>query len=408
MDIYKEALEMHKKNVGKIDIISKVKTNSDHDLSLAYSPGVAEPCRIIAENPGELNTYTARGNMIAVVSDGSAVLGLGNIGARAALPVMEGKCVLFKQFGGVSAFPICIDSQDNEVVISTIRMLEPSFAGINLEDIAAPRCFEIEDRLKRETNMLIFHDDQHGTAIVTLAGLFGALKIYRKDITEVKIVVNGAGAAGTSIANLLNCIGATDIIVCDSKGIIYKGREGLNAAKQRLAELTNSNNIKGGLSCALEDADVFIGVSVANVLAAEMIKKMKKNPIIFALANPEPEIKPELAMECGVRIIATGRSDYPNQVNNVLAFPGIFRGALDARAIEINTEIKLAAVKAISEIVSNNLKEDYIIPKPFDRRVLPAVAVSVARAAMETGNTRGEVDLEFIERKAKKIIENRL
>lgn len=408
MDIYKEALEMHKKNVGKIDIISKVKTNSDHDLSLAYSPGVAEPCRIIAENPGELNTYTARGNMIAVVSDGSAVLGLGNIGARAALPVMEGKCVLFKQFGGVSAFPICIDSQDNEVVISTIRMLEPSFAGINLEDIAAPRCFEIEDRLKRETNMLIFHDDQHGTAIVTLAGLFGALKIYRKDITEVKIVVNGAGAAGTSIANLLNCIGATDIIVCDSKGIIYKGREGLNAAKQRLAELTNSNNIKGGLSCALEDADVFIGVSVANVLAAEMIKKMKKNPIIFALANPEPEIKPELAMECGVRIIATGRSDYPNQVNNVLAFPGIFRGALDARAIEINTEMKLAAVKAISEIVSNNLKEDYIIPKPFDRRVLPAVAVSVARAAMETGNTRGEVDLEFIERKAKRIIENRL
>ncbi len=404
MNIYKEALEMHKKNVGKIDIISKVKTNSEHDLSLAYSPGVAEPCRIIAKNPGELNTYTARGNMIAVVSDGSAVLGLGNIGARAALPVMEGKCVLFKQFGGVSAFPICIDSQDNEVVISTIKMLEPSFAGINLEDIAAPRCFEIEDRLKRETNMLIFHDDQHGTAIVTLAGLFSALKIYRKDITEVKIVINGAGAAGTSIVNLLNCISATDIIVCDSKGIIYKGREGLNTAKQRLAELTNSNNIKGDLSCALEDADVFIGVSVANVLAAEMIKKMKKNPIIFALANPEPEIKPELAMECGVRIIATGRSDYPNQVNNVLAFPGIFRGALDARAIEINTEMKLAAVKAISEIVSDNLKKDYIIPKPFDRRVLPAVAVSVARAAMETGNTRGEVDLEFIEKKAKKIM----
>jgi len=408
LNIYEEALEMHKKNVGKIDIISKVKTNNEHDLSLAYSPGVAEPCRIIAKNPGELNTYTARGNMIAVVSDGSAVLGLGNIGARAALPVMEGKCVLFKQFGGVSAFPICIDSQDNEMVINTIKMLEPSFAGINLEDIAAPRCFEIEDRLKRETNMLIFHDDQHGTAIVTLAGLFGALKIYGKDITEVKIVINGAGAAGTSIINLLNCIGATDIIVCDRKGIIYKGREGLDTAKQRLAELTNLNNIKGGLSCALEDADVFIGVSVANVLAAEMIKKMKKNPIIFALANPEPEIKPELAMECGVRIIATGRSDYPNQVNNVLAFPGIFRGALDARAIEINTEMKLAAVKAISGIVSDNLKEDYIIPKPFDRRVLPAVAVSVARAVMETGNTCGEVDLEFIERKAKKITENRL
>jgi len=408
LNIYEEALEMHKKNVGKIDIISKVKTNNEHDLSLAYSPGVAEPCRIIAKNPGELNTYTARGNMIAVVSDGSAVLGLGNIGARAALPVMEGKCVLFKQFGGVSAFPICIDSQDNEVVISTIKMLEPSFAGINLEDIAAPRCFEIEDRLKRETNMLIFHDDQHGTAIVTLAGLLGALKIYGKDITEVKIVINGAGAAGTSIINLLNCIGAVDIIVCDRKGIIYKGREGLDTAKQRLAELTNLNNIKGGLSCALEDADVFIGVSVANVLAAEMIRKMKKNPIIFALANPEPEIRPEIARECGVKIIATGRSDYPNQVNNVLAFPGIFRGSLDAMAIEINTEMKLAAVKSISEIVSDDLKEDYIIPKPFDRRVLPAVAVSVARAAMETGNTRGEVDLEFIERKAKKIIENRL
>lgn len=397
---------MHKKNVGKIDVISKVKTENEHDLSLSYTPGVAEPCRIIAKNPGELNTYTARGNMIAVVSDGSAVLGLGNIGARAALPVMEGKCVLFKQFGGVSAFPICIDSQDNEMVINTIKMLEPSFAGINLEDIAAPRCFEIEDRLKRETNMLIFHDDQHGTAIVTLAGLLSALKIYRKEITEVKIVINGAGAAGTSIANLLNCIGATNIIVCDSKGIIYKGREGLNAAKQMLAELTNSNNIKGELSCALEDADVFIGVSVANVLGAEMIKKMKKEPIIFAMANPEPEIKPEIAMKCGARIIATGRSDYPNQVNNILAFPGIFRGALDARAIEINTEMKLAAVKAITGIVSNNLREDYIIPKPFDRRILPAVAVSVARAAVETGNTRGEVDLEFIERKAKKIMEN--
>jgi len=406
LNIYKEALEMHKKNVGKIDVISKVKTENEHDLSLSYTPGVAEPCRIIAKNPGELNTYTARGNMIAVVSDGSAVLGLGNIGARAALPVMEGKCVLFKQFGGVSAFPICIDSQDNEMVINTIKMLEPSFAGINLEDIAAPRCFEIEDRLKRETNMLIFHDDQHGTAIVTLAGLLSALKIYRKEITEVKIVINGAGAAGTSIANLLNCIGATNIIVCDSKGIIYKGREGLNAAKQMLAELTNSNNIKGELSCALEDADVFIGVSVANVLGAEMIKKMKKEPIIFAMANPEPEIKPEIAMKCGARIIATGRSDYPNQVNNILAFPGIFRGALDARAIEINTEMKLAAVKAITGIVSNNLREDYIIPKPFDRRILPAVAVSVARAAVETGNTRGEVDLEFIERKAKKIMEN--
>lgn len=408
MNIYEEALEMHKKYVGKIDIISKVKTASEHDLSLAYSPGVAEPCRVIAGNPEELNTYTARGNMIAVVSDGSAVLGLGNIGARAALPVMEGKCVLFKQFGGVSAFPICIDSQDNEAIISTIKMLEPSFAGINLEDIAAPRCFEIEDRLKKETNMLIFHDDQHGTAIVTLAGLFNALKIYRKEITGVKIVINGAGAAGTSIINLLNYIGVTDIVVCDSGGIICRERKGLNDAKQKLAEFTNLNNIQGGLSCAIEGTDVFIGVSTANILTAEMIRKMKKNPIIFALANPEPEIKPEIARECGVKIIATGRSDYPNQINNVLAFPGIFRGALDARVLEINMEIKLAAAKAISEIVSDDLKEDYIIPKPFDKRVLPAVAVSVARAAMETGNTKGKVDLKFIEKKAREIISGRL
>jgi len=398
---------MHKKNVGKIDVISKVKTENEHDLSLAYSPGVAEPCLVIARNPEELNTYTSRGNMIAVVSDGSAVLGLGNIGAKASLPVMEGKCVLFKQFGGVSAFPICIESQDNEVIVNTVKVLEPSFAGINLEDIGAPRCFEIEDRLKRETNMLIFHDDQHGTAIITLAGLFNALKIYGKDIKKVKIIVNGAGAAGTSIINLLNYVGVKDIIVCDREGIIYKDRGSLNDYKRKLAESTNFNNIRGSLSDAIENADVFIGVSVANVLTSEMVKKMKKSPIIFALANPEPEIKPELARECGVKIIATGRSDYPNQVNNVLAFPGIFRGALDAKATEINMEMKLAAAIALSEIARDNLSEDYIIPKPFDKRILPAVAVSVAKAAFDTGNTKGKVDLEFIERKARKIVENR-
>ena len=407
MNIYEEALEMHKKNVGKIDVISKVKTENEHDLSLAYSPGVAEPCLVIARNPEELNTYTSRGNMIAVVSDGSAVLGLGNIGAKASLPVMEGKCVLFKQFGGVSAFPICIESQDNEVIVNTVKVLEPSFAGINLEDIGAPRCFEIEDRLKRETNMLIFHDDQHGTAIITLAGLFNALKIYGKDIKKVKIIVNGAGAAGTSIINLLNYVGVKDIIVCDREGIIYKDRGSLNDYKRKLAESTNFNNIRGSLSDAIENADVFIGVSVANVLTSEMVKKMKKSPIIFALANPEPEIKPELARECGVKIIATGRSDYPNQVNNVLAFPGIFRGALDAKATEINMEMKLAAAIALSEIARDNLSEDYIIPKPFDKRILPAVAVSVAKAAFDTGNTKGKVDLEFIERKARKIVENR-
>ena len=407
MNIYDEALEMHRKNRGKIDVISKVKTENEHDLSLAYSPGVAEPCRVIAKNPGELNTYTSRGNMIAVVTDGSAVLGLGNIGARAALPVMEGKCVLFKQFGGVSAFPICIDSQDNEAIVKTIKMLEPSFAGINLEDIAAPRCFDIEKRLKEETNMLIFHDDQHGTAVVTLAGLFNALKIYKKDIKDVKIVINGAGAAGTSIADLLNYVGVSDIIICDRNGIIYNGRENLNPAKRKLAESTNLNNLKGDLYCALEDADIFIGVSTADVLTEDMIKKMKTSPIVFALANPEPEIKPGLAKRCGVKIIATGRSDYPNQVNNVLAFPGIFRGALDAGALEINREMKIAAAKAISEIIEDDLREDYIIPKPFDRRVLPAVAVSVARAAVETKNTYGEVDLGLIEQKAKDIADKK-
>ncbi|MFA5015049.1 MAG: malic enzyme-like NAD(P)-binding protein [Actinomycetota bacterium] len=403
MNIYEEALEMHKKNVGKIDVISKVKVGNEHDLSLAYSPGVAEPCRVIAKNPEELNTYTSRGNMIAVVSDGSAVLGLGNIGARAALPVMEGKCVLFKQFGGVSAFPLCIDSQDNGVIVDTVKMLEPSFSGINLEDIAAPRCFEIENRLKKETGMLIFHDDQHGTAVVTLAGLLNALKLYKKDLKNVKIVINGAGAAGTSVTDLLNFMGASNIIVCDKKGIIFRGREDLNPAKQSITESTNLNNIKGDLSRALEDADVFIGVSAADVLTGEMIKKMKKNPIIFALANPEPEIKPEIAREYGAKIIATGRSDYPNQVNNVLAFPGIFRGALDAKAIEINREMKAAAAMAISEIISDELSENYIIPKPFDSRVLPAVAVSVAKAAMKTSNIHGKFDLGYIEKKAREI-----
>lgn len=407
MNIYEEALEMHKKFVGKIDVISTVRTDDEHDLALAYSPGVAEPCRVIARDPAALNTYTARGNMIAVVSDGSAVLGLGNIGARAALPVMEGKCVLFKQFGGVSAFPICLDSQDDGVIVDTVKYLEPSFSGINLEDIAAPRCFEIESRLKKETKMLIFHDDQHGTAIVTLAGLLNALRLYGKDIAEIRIVINGAGAAGTSVTGLLNYIGANNIIMCDREGIIHKGREGLNAAKQKLADSTNPGNVKGNLSLALEDADIFIGVSSANVLTPEMIKNMKKNPVIFALANPEPEIKVELAKEYGVKVIATGRSDYSNQVNNVLAFPGIFRGALDAKAKEINMEMKLAAAKAISEIVGNDLREDYIIPKPFDKRVLPAVAVSVAKAALETNNTYGKVDLTLIEKKAKEIVKNR-
>ena len=404
--MYSESLELHEKNLGKIDVVSKIRIENNHDLSLVYTPGVAEPCRVIAKNPEELNTYTARGNTIAVVSDGSAVLGLGNIGARAALPVMEGKCVLFNKFGGVSAFPICIDSQDDEEIITTVKLLEPSFSGINLEDIAAPRCFEIENRLKRETNMLIFHDDQHGTAIVTLAGLFNALRIVGKDIRDIKIVINGAGAAGTAITNLLVYIGVCNIIVCDSRGIIYRRRKGLNLTKKILAKNTNPENIDGSLKDAIRDADVFIGVSVANVLNPEMLLSMGKDPIIFALANPEPEIKPEVAKLGGVKIIATGRSDYPNQVNNVLAFPGIFRGALDAKTKEINMEIKLAAAKAIASIVKNKLDYDYIIPEPFDSRILPAVATSVAKAAIKTGVCPPDLDIEMIEAKANRIAKN--
>lgn len=404
MDIYKESLLMHKNKQGKIDVISKVKTENEHDLALAYSPGVAQPCREIAKNPSLINTYTARANMIAVVSDGSAVLGLGNIGARAALPVMEGKCVLFRQFGGVSAFPLCIESQDNDKIVNTVKLLEPSFAGINLEDISAPRCFEIENRLKKETGMVIFHDDQHGTAIVTLAGLFNAIKFYNLDIKDIKIVINGAGAAGHSIVKLLDHLGVNNIIVCDTKGIIYKGRPDLNFAKVEIAELTNPKAVKGSLSDALVGADVFIGVSVADQLKPEIVATMRKKPIIFALANPEPEIKVELAKSIGIEIIATGRSDYPNQVNNVLAFPGVFRGALDANATDINMEMKLAAAKAIALIVEKEIKADFIIPKPFDAKVLPAVATSVAAAAVATGTAPADTDLDWIEYKAKNIL----
>jgi malate dehydrogenase (oxaloacetate-decarboxylating) len=395
---------MHKDKQGKIDVISKVKTENENDLALAYSPGVAQPCREIAKDASLLNTYTARGNMIAIVSDGSAVLGLGNIGARASLPVMEGKCVLFRQFGGVSAFPICIDSQDNNTIVETIKLLEPSFSGINLEDIAAPRCFEIEQRLKAESGMLIFHDDQHGTAIVTLAGLFNALKFYSLNIKDIKIVINGAGSAGHSIVKLLSYIGISNIIVCDTKGIIYKDRENLNFAKAEIASLTNPKGLKGNLSDALANADVFIGVSVADTLRQEMVKRMKPKPIIFALANPEPEIKVELAKSIGVEIIATGRSDYANQVNNVLAFPAIFRGALDAHAKDINMEMKLAAAKAIASIVENEIRSDYIIPKPFDGKVLPTVALAVAAAAVSTGVAPKDTDLDWIEYKAKNIL----
>jgi len=408
LDIYSQSLKFHKEIKGKIDIISKVKVNTEHKLSLAYTPGVAEPCRRIAKDPSLLNAYTSRGNMIAVVTDGSAVLGLGNIGPRAALPVMEGKCALFKEFGGVAAFPICIDSQSVDEIVNSVKLLEPSFSGINLEDISAPRCFYIEERLKGETDMLIFHDDQHGTAIIVLAGLINALKLTGKDMFKVKIVVNGAGAAGTAIAKLLKYIGVDNIIICDSRGIISKSREDLNPAKLELANITNPENIAGNLSDAMVGSDVFIGVSVPRAVSSNMVTKMNSNSIIFAMANPEPEIKPELAKKCGVKIIATGRSDYPNQINNVLAFPGVFRGALDAKAKGINMDMKVAAAKALAKIVARELREDYIIPKPFDRRVLPKVAVAVAKEAIKTNFAPKDTDLDWIECKAKNILKGKL
>lgn len=406
MSIYDDALEMHEKYVGKISIISKVQVNSMHDLAMAYSPGVAEPCRQIQKDPALRYKYTSIGNMISVVSDGSAVLGLGNIGARAALPVMEGKCVLFKEFGGVNAFPLCLNTQDSDKIVETVKLLEPSFSGINLEDISAPRCFEIETRLKKETELVIFHDDQHGTAVVTAAGLINAMKLVGKTWTDLKVIVNGVGAAGVSIIKLLLKLGVKDIISCDSKGAIYKGRlDGMNSSKEEIAEITNKQGLKGSLNDVIEGRDVFIGVSVAGLLTKDMILKMGKNPLIFALANPEPEVAPEDAKEAGVNIIATGRSDYPNQVNNVLAFPGIFRGALDVRATDINDEMKIAAAYAIAELINEDeLGYDFIIPKPFDLRIAPNVAKRVAEAAMKTNVARIKVDPEEIEKNAAELI----
>lgn len=406
MSIYDDALEMHEKYVGKISVISKVQVNSIHDLAMAYSPGVAEPCRQIQKDPMLRYKYTSIGNMISVVSDGSAVLGLGNIGALAGLPVMEGKCVLFKEFGGVNAFPLCLNTQDAGTIVETVKLLEPSFSGINLEDISAPRCFEIEERLKKETQMVIFHDDQHGTAVVTTAGLINAMKITGKDFKDIKVVVNGVGAAGVSIIKLFIKLGVKDIIACDSKGAIYKGRaEGMNESKNEIAEITNHEGLKGRLEEVIGGRDVFIGVSVAGQLTKEMIAKMDKNPMIFALANPEPEILPEEAKAAGVNIIATGRSDYPNQVNNVLAFPGIFRGALDVRSTDINDDMKIAAAYAIAELVEEKeLKYDYIIPMPFDLRIAPNVARKVAEAAIKTGVARIKINPEDVQKNAVELI----
>lgn len=370
------ALESHKKYQGKISVESKFPLETKDDLSIAYTPGVAKPCEEIAEDKEKAYDYTAKGNLIAVVSDGSAVLGLGNIGPEAALPVMEGKAVLFKKFGGVDAVPIVLDTQDTEEIIQAVKMIAPTFGGINLEDISAPRCFEVEQRLKEALPIPVFHDDQHGTAIVTLAGMFNAAKITGKTCGDLHVVVNGSGAAGVAIVKLLFTAGAKDVIMCDSKGIIHEERDDLNPVKQEMSKITNKSQRKGGLKDALAGADVFIGVSAPGVLTEEMIKGMNADPIIFAMANPVPEIMPDKALAAGAKIVATGRSDFANQVNNVLAFPGLFRGALDARISNLTTEMFVAVARAIADCVEEPNTE-LIIPSPFDERVPGRVAEAV-------------------------------
>lgn len=385
--VAESALEMHRINKGKMEIISKVPLENSKDLSLAYSPGVAEPCVEISNTPSLVYDYTIKGNLVAVVTDGTAVLGLGNIGPEAALPVMEGKALLLKSFADIDAFPICLDTQDVNEIVEIVKAISPTFGAINLEDISAPRCFEIEERLRKECKIPVFHDDQHGTAIVVGAGLINAIKVVNKELIDIKIVINGAGAAGIAIVKLLKSIGFKHIIMCDSKGIIYEERpEGMNREKEEVAKSTNRNRARGDLRDAIVGADVFIGVSVANILTQEMIASMNIDPIVFALANPAPEITPEKAKEFGVRIIATGRSDYPNQVNNVLAFPGIFRGTLNVRATDINESMKLAATYAIASLINEkDLTEDYIIPNPFDSQITKTVATAVSQAAIKTG-----------------------
>lgn len=390
LQLRSEALQIHRENKGKLGVYSKVGLNDAYDLSLAYSPGVAEPCKEIFKNENNVYEYTIKGNLVAVVTDGTAVLGLGNIGPRAAMPVMEGKALLFKTFADVDAFPICLNTTDVDEIVSVVKLLEPTFGGINLEDISAPRCFEIEQRLKAELAIPVFHDDQHGTAIVTAAGLVNALKLVNKSMDQIRVVINGAGAAGIAIVKLLHELGVEDLILCDTKGMIYKDRPfGMNKIKDEAALITNKAQKKGSLADALLGADVFIGVSAEGAVTHEMVRSMNSDSILFAMANPIPEIMPEEAKAAGAKVIGTGRSDFPNQVNNVLAFPGIFRGALDTRATEINEEMKLAAVYAIASLVSDSeLNPEYIIPKPFDPRVAARVSEAVKSAAVASGVAR--------------------
>ena len=387
--VYEKSLELHEQHHGKVEVLSKVKVENKADLAQAYSPGVAEPCREIHKNPENVFKYTAKGNLVAVVSDGTAVLGLGDIGPLAAMPVMEGKAILFKEFANVDAFPICLDTKDTEEIIETVKRIAPTFGGINLEDISAPRCFEIESRLKKELDIPVFHDDQHGTAIVVCAGLINALKVVKKEFKDAKVVINGAGSAGISICKLILQFGVEDIVLVDRAGALCPGEEWMNPAQKAMAEITNKNKQRGPLSEIIKGKDIFIGVSAPNVCTPEMVSTMANDAIVFAMANPTPEIMPDLAKQGGARIVATGRSDFPNQLNNVLVFPGIFRGALDVRATEITEEMKLAASRAIASLVSEEeLNEEYIIPSPFDKRVAPVVAKEVGRVAREQGVAR--------------------
>ena len=405
MSLRDDALEMHRENQGKLEITPNVKVTNKQQLSLAYSPGVAEPCKEIHEDSRKVYEYTIKGNTVAVVTDGTAVLGLGNIGAEASIPVMEGKAALFKSFAGINGVPIALDTTDTQEIIKTVKLIAPNYGGINLEDISAPRCFEIEETLKKETNIPIFHDDQHGTAIVTMAGLINALKIVNKELTDIKVVLNGAGAAGIAIVKLLHAYGVNNMIMCDSKGAIYSGRNlGMNDTKTYVAKWTNKDKVEGSLEEVIKDADVFIGVSVADILTQDMVKTMADDPIIFAMANPNPEINPNEAKQAGAKVVGTGRSDFPNQINNVLAFPGIFRGALDVEATHINEDMKKAAVEAIVHLIDENeLHPDYCIPGPFDKRVAPSVAKNVAKAAMESGVARIKIDTQEIFDKTMKL-----